>query len=324
MEDDALPNTDSVVTLSGATLTPSHPSRFRVGDQIRFRGGDELALVTAVGASTVTLERGYGGTSTAAATNGTVIDILGNAALEGGDADNARFTTRRRVVNYTQIFSSTVEVSGSELAVRQIAVRDELEYLRAQRLRELLRDLENSVINGAAAAVTPAGGAAARRTMRGVRSFITTNRFAPGEDGFPEATTLTEPQLNLALRSIWQSGAGNVDLVVVGGPEKRAINAFVASGRRFAAESERFKDYVGVYESDFGVCRVVMSRHVRPGEVLLLDSSRIDVLPLAGRSFQYVPLARTGDREAGQLVGEYTVEFRNEACHGLISGLTGA
>jgi hypothetical protein len=76
-----------------------------------------------------------------------------------------------------------------------------------------------------------------------------------------------------------------------------------------------------VYESDFGVCRVVLSRWV-PGDcVLLLDSSRIDVMPLAGRSFHYKPLARTGDRESGQIVGEYTLELRNENAHGLIRGL---
>jgi hypothetical protein len=55
-----------------------------------------------------------------------------------------------------------------------------------------------------------------------------------------------------------------------------------------------------------------------------LDSSRIQVLPLAGRSFHYRPLAATGDFEKGQLLGEYTLELRNEAAHGVIRGLTTA
>jgi len=55
--------------------------------------------------------------------------------------------------------------------------------------------------------------------------------------------------------------------------------------------------------------------------VLLLDSSRISVLPLAGRSFHYKPLASGGDYECGQLIGEYTLELKNEAAHGMISGL---
>jgi hypothetical protein len=55
--------------------------------------------------------------------------------------------------------------------------------------------------------------------------------------------------------------------------------------------------------------------------VLLLDSSRIEVMPLAGRSFHYKALASTGDRESGQLIGEYTLELRNENAHGVIEGL---
>ena len=79
---------------------------------------------------------------------------------------------------------------------------------------------------------------------------------------------------------------------------------------------------MSVYESDFGVCRVVLSRYVPTGTVLLLDSSRIGVLPLSGRSFQYTPLARTGDAESGQIVGEYTLEVRNESAHGVLRGFT--
>jgi hypothetical protein len=81
---------------------------------------------------------------------------------------------------------------------------------------------------------------------------------------------------------------------------------------------------VAVYESDFGVARVVLSRYVPADTILLLDSSRLDVLPLAGRSFHYKPLASSGDAEVGHLIGEYTLEMRNESAHGVISGLATA
>ena len=44
----------------------------------------------------------------------------------------ARLTVRTRQSNFTQIFSVTVEVSGSEQAVRQIGARDELDYQKVQ------------------------------------------------------------------------------------------------------------------------------------------------------------------------------------------------
>lgn len=157
--------------------------------------------------------------------------------------------------------------------------------------------------------------------MRGISGTITTNRFWPGTGGFPTGTTLSEDQLNTALRTIWQTTSGQVDLIVVNGKQKRAINQFATSNRRFTADAEKFNDVISVYESDFGVCRVILSRWVPPGTVLLLDSARVEVLPLAGRSFHYKPLATTGDREAGQLIGEYTLELRNEAAHGVIRGM---
>jgi len=323
LEDSLLPNTDTIVSAASTTIVVENASRFRVGDQLAVQDFEEIMLVSGVdeGAGALTVIRGYGGTPSSPISAGQTIRILGNAALEGDDASAARFSSRQRVANYTQIFSATVEVSGSELAVRQIGLRDELDYQKNQRARELLRDLENSLINGVAPAASPQGSSTIRRTMRGLLSFITSNRFAPGQN-LPTGSSLTEQMLNLALRSIWSSSAGNVDLIVVGGPEKRAINNFVASNRRFTADGESYKSLVNVYESDFGVCRVVLSRYVPPGTVLLLDSSRIDVLPLAGRSFHYKPLASTGDREAGLVVGEYTLELRNENAHGVIAGFT--
>ena len=65
----------------------------------------------------------------------------------------------------------------------------------------------------------------------------------------------------------------------------------------------------------------LMTLQNRSVDVLLLDSSRIDVLPLAGRSFHYKPLASTGDFDAGEIIGEYTLELRNQSAHGMITGL---
>jgi len=331
LEDSLLPNSstinDSTYTnvLTDTTFVITHVDRFRVGDLIRIEGATEVMLVTIVdtGSSTLTVTRGYGASAASSLSNGAKVIILANAALEGADAAAARFTAQSRRINYTQIFSSTVEVSGSELAVKQLGVADELNYQKQQRTRELLRDLENSVINGRAPASSPEGSASVRRTMRGILSFVTTNVFVPSVSDFPEETALTEIQLNLALREVWQGSAGQVDTIVCGGREKRMINNFLASSRRYTPQSDTFRDNVSVYESDFGVCRIVMSRWMPSGVVLLLDSSRIEVMPLSGRTFAYKPLARTGDRESGQVVGEYTLELRNENAHGVITGLLG-
>ncbi|MDY7011545.1 MAG: DUF5309 family protein [Planctomycetota bacterium] len=250
-----------------------------------------------------------------------MLHILGNAALEGDDSPSVRFTNRTRKGNWTQIFTAAVRVSGSDQAVRKLSVADELDYQKTERLRELLRDLEATVINGTSPSSDPQGSSSVRRTMKGIIPHLTTNIFEPNVGGFPADTDLTEAQLNLALRLIWEQASSRIDTIVVSGYQKRRINSFITSGRAYGPDDVAYRDMVGVYESDFGVCRVVLCRSVPADCVVLLDSSRTGVLPLAGRSFHYKPLAATGDFEAGEVIGEYTMELRNENAHGIIKGL---
>jgi len=327
LEDTLLPNTDVLQTTpqnpeTDTELNVANPDRFRVGDQIRCEDSEELMLVTTIGSSTITVVREYGGTDAEAVAAGDTLHILGNASLEGQDADAARFTLRQRRENWTQIFSKTVLVSGSELAVRHLAVADELDFQKAKALRELLRDLENTVINGIAPESDRVGGASVRRTMNGMLPQLATNRFVPGANGFPTGGDLDETKLNAALRLIWECSSGQVDLIVVNGFQKRAISQFGAGSRAYSPDDPRYTNQVAIYESDFGVQRVVLSRWMPRDAVLLVDSSRIQVLPLAGRSFQYRSLAATGDFEKGQVLGEYTLELRNESAHGVIRGLS--
>ncbi|MEM1211883.1 MAG: DUF5309 family protein, partial [Planctomycetota bacterium] len=149
LEDELLPNkdaTDGSVTGSATTVTVDNGDRFRVGDQVQPDGSTEVLFVTAVSSNDLTVVRGYGSTTAASIADNNTLRILGNAALEGDDAPAARFTNRSRRSNTTQIFAATVEVSGSQLASKQAAIEDEMDYQKSERLRELARDLENCVI----------------------------------------------------------------------------------------------------------------------------------------------------------------------------------
>ena len=158
--------------------------------------------------------------------------------------------------------------------------------------------------------------------MRGIIQHLSSHVYHTGDSGFPSGADLDEEKLNYVLRQIWTASSGNVDLIVVGGFQKRKINAFCSASRSYGAGDTTFTDMVNIYESDFGICRIVTTRWLPQDAVLLLDSSRVDVLPLAGRSFYYKPLASSGDYECGELIGEYTLELKNEAAHGLIRGLS--
>ena len=328
LEDELLPNKDAI---NDSTYTdPSadtdfvvdNGSRFRVGDQIQAEGSEELMLVTAIATDTLTVVRGYAGTTAENLADNQVINILGNAALEGADKPSARFTNRTRRGNYTQIFTAAVEVSGTDMAASQLGLSDEMDYQKQERLREMVRDLENTVINGGQPASNPEGSGSVRRSMQGIVQHISTNVFNTGDSGFPTGTGLDEAKINYVLRQIWENSSGNVDLIIVGGYQKRQINAFSADSRSYGANDTTFTDLISVYESDFGVCKIVTTRWMPQDAALLVDSSRIGVLPLAGRSFHFKPLASSGDYECGELIGEYTLELKNEAAHGIIRDLS--
>ncbi len=328
LEDELLPNKDAIDDATwvdpdvDTTFNVDHGSRFRIGDQIQAEGSEELMLVTAVNANALTVVRGYAGTTAENLADNQVLTILGNAALEGDDKPAARFTNRVRCANYTQIFTAAVEVSGSDLVARQLGLADEMEHQKLARLRELMRDLENTVINGGLPASDPQGSDTARRTMKGIIQHLSTNIFRTGDSGFPAGSDLDEAKLNYALRRIWENSTAHIDLIVVGGFQKRKINTFCSDSRRYAPTDTTFRDRISQYESDFGVCQILTTRWVPHDVVLLLDSSRINVLPLTGRSFHFKPLASAGDYECGELIGEYTLELRNEAAHGMIRNLT--
>jgi hypothetical protein len=329
LEDELLPNTDTInqpaISDSGldtTELTVTNGDRFRPGDLVQAATSPEILLVAAVALNVITLVRGYGGTSKTELTHNSVLNILGNAALEGAEAGNPRFTLRSRRSNYTQIFSAAVQVSGTEAAVRQIHVDDEMNYQMTNRLRELLRDLENTAINGVAAQTNPEGTATARRTLRGIIANLSTNVLAPGNGHIPAGDELSEEHLNAALRTIWEVSGNKPDLLLCGGAQKRRINGLIQTSQRSTPGGEAFKNLVSTYESDFGVCRVALSRYVPADCLLFLDTSKIAVVPLAGRSFHFKRLATTGDYQSGEVLGEYTLELRCEKGHGILRGLS--
>ncbi|MCK5609581.1 DUF5309 family protein, partial [Candidatus Pacearchaeota archaeon] len=143
-------------------------------------------------------------------------------------------------------------------------------------------------------------------------------------DGSAYTSGITEAGLNLAFRTAWDNGAKNINLLVVNGFQKRAINSFIGTSNRFwRPEDMKYKDMVAVYESDYGPANVLLNRHVPRDTVLGLDTQRFKVLPFSVRAFYTKLLGATGDSIKSQIIGEYTNELRNgpDGAHFVISDI---
>lgn len=316
IEDALNPTTDVVSTAVASTtgqggLNVANANYFRLGDLLQ--SNKEVMMVNSVfAANTIGVQRAYGGTTANSAAAGAAVTIIGNAALEGEDTDEDRSTVQVRRANYCQIMKVGIKVSGTANAVSWLASGNKLADAKLARMRELLRDLEKTVLLGRTDTAT-IGSDTGRRTMAGIIGSLATNVVSCG--------TLTESWLGNLLQQCYNQGSRDVDLILAPPKQKRVISGWNSSRVEVANESGTYRNLVEVYESDFGVQRVVMNRWLPDDMVVALDSARIKVAPLAGRSFAYEELAKGGDYVRGQVVGEYTVELRNEAAHGYIHKL---
>jgi hypothetical protein len=321
IEDSAATNvsalTEELTATSETTdITVTDYTKFRVGDIILI--DDELLLVTVVDSGGIDVTRGYGGTTDATHVTASVIWILGNAALEGDDADAALAANRSRVANYTQIIRSrTISVSDTAAAVSMIGISNEYEHQKALAVRECLRSLECFAILGRDPSSTPLGSSTVRRSMNGLYGFVSTSAFNAS------SAALTETFFNTKLQQMWENGAESVDFALVPSYQKMVISGFKRALQNFAPDDGTDVSRTLYYQTDFQEkpIRLILSRWVPTDEIVLGDSSKINIVPLKGMSFYHKPLAVSGDYQKGFVQGEYTMEVRHEECVGRIYGL---
>jgi len=259
--------------------------------------------------------------SLAAATN--------NAAIEGDDAPQQSSSPTTRLNNRTQISTKDARVSGTARAVNTAGRADELDYQMLKRGQELKRDME-TVLCANKAKVT--GNDTTARELAGLPSWIATNTNFEGTGADPtgdgsDARTdgnqraFDESQVKDVLVQIFNSG-GMPDVLMVGPFNRQASSTFGAATKFQKAEDKTLHATFDVYESDFGMLKIVPNRFQRARDAFLLQSDMWAVPFLPGRDMAVFDIAKTGDSDARQILSEYTLEARNEASSGIVADLT--
>lgn len=322
LEDALLANTDAVndatFDSSETTFTVDDGTKFRVGNMILIE--DEILEVTIIATNLLTVVRGIGSTVGAAHADNTAITILGTAALEGEDADDAKSTNRTRQSNYTQIIRpATINVSDTEGSVSQIGITDEYEHQKAQRVVEGMRDLENFAINGSQQTSTPGGSDTVRRTMQGWKWWLSSNV------NDASSAALTDVLMQQYIQNAWDNGAKDMNFILASGRQRRAISNLKDSVTDYTTDDRGIRHRIDFYETDFGMLQILKpDRWVPADEFLIGTSSNLDVLPLQGMSFYHKPLAVSGDYTKGLIQGEYTMQMRHEETHVWVKNLATA
>jgi hypothetical protein len=305
--DESTTSASALVGDTAVSVVDAEP--FRVGHVIKIV--DELLKVTAISGTTLTVTRGYAGTTAAAISSGAKVEVQFVEGVEGSDARNARYKARVKKTNLTQIFDDSIEISGTAEAVQQYGIGDIYEYEKQKKQLELALQLEKALING----VEYESGQI--RQMKGIRSFIATNVDAIN-------AALTADAINNLAQKVYEKGGfanGGDYKIIVPAKQKRALSGLEQDKIRLERAENTRGQVVDQFVSDFGQFEIAVDNNLGADELFLVDANRVAVRPLVGREFFHKFLGEKGDYQTGMIVGEYTLEVQQEKAHGRLKGL---
>lgn len=242
--------------------------------------------------------------------------------VEGADATFADLTNPARRTNVTHIISETYRVSGTLRAADVAGMSDMLDYQANKASQIFKNDLEFAILRGAL--TSGASGSAAQ--MAGIQATVTSH-YTPLLSG----TSLSEEHLNAMVLGVASDVGMNdlFDMLVLPLQLRQKVSTFTAGATKFVDQSDkRLTRPVAVYESDFNVMRVFAHKDVTnavatPGPRVL--GLREDKWKIAWyRSPKREALAKLGDAERGQIIGEVTLEYLAERTNAQSSGFAQA
>jgi hypothetical protein len=272
---------------------------------------DEYMRVTSVSGDTITVTRGYAGTTAAAHNSGAAWQILFSARREGQDATDSNRTEVEYLWNMRQIFETTVSVSGSEKVFRHLGgeIGDIAAYHLAKAIGGdgvgpkygsgiLARQLVNAFYYGRRHKATTNNDADA---MGGLSFFVTQNTVnANGE-------ALTRKMIVDLLQTIYENG-GKPDMIITGMWGRRKISSFFEGNIRTERTEEQGGSVISSLKWEGGEIDVMYDRWCPPGRLYIVNNSLHGFVTI--RPFSVSQLAKTGDSERSEVVGEYGYVIR--------------
>jgi len=310
------------VTIGKATtsFTPSDLSLFQPGDVLLV--DSEQMWVSAVATGIPTVTRGWGSTTGTTHTSTATISVVGRARLEGDDADASPATTIASNYNYTQILQRTVNVSRTKEKMAEYGVSSWEEYLIDKYVKELTMFLNKLPFYGkrpSGATVGGLGSATIAHTAGGLKTFITDNLTYATSSGATGGTAqaLTRGHIDDTLEDIWSDG-GQPDLIVCGSWAQRKLNDFYEGFIMTSPEYNIGGNIINKlrHPIDGSVLDVLVDRACPSNEMWFLSRENIAFYPFD--PFFYEKLAKTGDANLGEVIGEYGFAVKYDKSHGCV------
>ena len=298
----------SVVSIS---LASGKGTLFHVGDVIQI--DTEYMWISAISTDELTVTRNYGTHITAALTHATTSTayIRYNARIEGDTSDESPWTEFTTNTNASTIMHKEVLITRDDILLPNYGVSDLKQYLITKNMDVLMEQLNKIPYHG----VRYVGTASIARSSGGFSDFITTN------DTALSSATLLRSHIDNEFEQIYAAG-GKTDLILCGTWFQRKINdfyeGFVTTGRDEKVGGMIIKQLM--HPITGALVRVVVDRHCQADTAYFIDTRYAGYITID--PFFYEELAKTGDFEHGQTVGEYGFVCAAEKFHSFISGFS--
>lgn len=336
-EDDLKPRFDAINDGGGylaadTSLTVDNGDRFAEHDVVVVTRTGEQIRVTQVVGNVLTVVRGTGTTSAAAINNDDELMIVSSAQPEGDVSKTARSANGAEVYNFTQIFRTPYEVTGTAYASENETNPHDWDHQTEKAMMEHKRDLELAALFGQRSENTSGG--EVRRTTAGILAHITTNVTDAGG-------AFTETEFNTAMRTAFSSksgsGSGAKTKVAFGSPlATQVLNSYPA-GKLQVNSSGEAKGKYGVdfttFTSPFGAIRLVthweLTGSKYGGYLVLVDMGNVEYRFLknskANRDTHVRKEIQAPDADArkDEVFSEVGLQVACESTHSIVSGITG-
>jgi hypothetical protein len=279
---------------------------------------NERLWVTAIATNTLTVVRGFQGSTAAAHADATVCDLLGPAAQENADTPLTPIAKGSLEYNYPQLFDYGLHLSERENNTPDYEFQKGTKYeaYLQKLMKEAAIDFEKTAILGRRAAELTAAlpTASGTPTAMGGLDFFTDRSYDLS------GAAITESNLMTVAQDLW-TAVGDEKMaktILVGGFMKRALSSLWNSTRLATVKDESTTLIWQSVETDFGRLRFVLSRYIPAGSLYFVNTQDITIHPYKNGAWKEVRLPSNGPYVKGRFTGDYTMVFRNNAARAKI------
>ncbi|MGM0641952.1 MAG: SU10 major capsid protein [Thermotogota bacterium] len=293
-------------TSGGGTLTVA--STIGILPNSIIKVNDVIYRVTSINSNTELAVTVISGSDANHAENDEVT-IVSSSAKEAEDYQDSSYSPSLTRENITQIFKEYVKISGTQSVVARKINGDLTAEEVEAKLKKLRIQLERALWMGIK--VKPSDNNSPR-LMGGIDWMI------KNYNGIESTTTFSEDNFKAFLKLIYDK-RGSTNEAWLNAKTLDNFMSLNSSSIRTDQSANQVGRNITTFVSQYGQTMLNVSPDIPANKIYVVDSGNIKVKPLNNRQFAYEPLAKLGDADRGQILGEYTMEFRNPELAGVMT-----